>query len=52
MTARLWAIAALATSLAGPALASTVAQNADPIGAMLEQATPLPEDEEKAEAAR
>jgi hypothetical protein len=50
MTARLVAIVALAMSLAAPALASTVAQGADPIGAMLDQA-PLPEDEEQAETA-
>src|SRR5690606_7620274 len=53
MTARLWAIVALALTAVGglpaPALASTVAQNVDPIGAVLDQAAALPEDEEQAE---
>lgn len=50
---RLWAAGCAALALSGwtPVQASTVAQNADPIGAMLDQAGPLPEDEDSAEEA-
>lgn len=51
ITTRLWAAAgaALAVGAWTPALASMVAQGADPIGAVLDQAGPPPEDEDSAE---